>query len=144
MQWKVQEGLHEDSMVLLCLLVLCPYFIPHNIPASELPRLLTDAFSRATGVDLSLSTLFRKLAFRSAGLTGLIVVRFSNTSLVNASRRVASVVVEVLRVCTFDFDAVCSDVPVPVGEGFAAEVGRWRFWRTDARRSAIEAARDGW
>lgn len=55
------------------------------------------------------------------------MVRFSKTSRVNASRRVVSVVVEVLRVWTLDLDAVGSAVAVDVdGEGFAADVGRFR------------------
>lgn len=69
-----------------------------------------------------------------------MTVRLSKVSRVKASRRVVSVVVVVvddLRVCS-------AAAAAAAGDGLAAEVGRLRFWRTDALRSAMEAARDGW
>lgn len=56
-------------------------------------------------------------------LTGLRTVLFSNVSRLIPSRRVVSVVVEVLRVCCVHLDAAV-DVSAVGDAAFAAEVGR--------------------
>jgi len=86
------------------------------------------------------------LALRSSAERAVcsgVLVRLITASCSSTRRRVVSVVVDVLRVCD-DCDALPSSVAFR-NRSVAALVGRFCCWRSaaEARRSAIEAAREG-